>query len=76
MKQSGISRANKRVVIKVGSAVLTQNSELAIQRLHNLVDLIAKLKKENNYEVILVSSGAVAAGYTSLPLDKKLGCKV
>jgi len=62
----------KRLVIKVGSAVLTQNSELAINRLHNLVDLIAKLKKENNYEVILVSSGAVAAGYTSLPLDKKL----
>lgn len=62
----------KRVVIKVGSAVLTQDSKLAIERLHNLVDLIAKLKKENNYEIILVSSGAVAAGYTSLPLDKKL----
>lgn len=62
----------KRVVIKVGSAVLTQNNELAIDRLHNLVDLIATLKKENNYEVILVSSGAVAAGYTSVPLDKKL----
>ena len=36
----------KRVVIKVGSAVLTQDSKLAIERLHNLVDLIAKLKKE------------------------------
>ena len=62
----------KRVVIKVGSAVLTENNELAINRLHNLVDLISKLKKENKYEVILVSSGAVAAGFTSLPLDKKL----
>lgn len=62
----------KRLVIKVGSAVLTQDGKLAIDRLSNLVDLIAKLKNEKNYEVILVSSGAVAAGFTSLQLDKKL----
>ena len=60
----------KRVVVKVGSAVLTQNSELATKRLENLVEFIAQLKKR--YEVILVSSGAVAAGYTSLQLDKKI----
>ena len=60
----------KRIVIKVGSAVLRENSELALERLHNLVDLIAKLKNEKNYEVILVSSGAVAAGNTTLDLDK------
>jgi glutamate 5-kinase len=34
-----------------------------------LVELIVELKK-SDYEVILVSSGAVAAGYTQLPLDK------
>ena len=62
----------KRIVIKVGTAVLTQDGELAIERLSNLVDLIAKLKNEKNYEVILVSSGAVGAGYTSLHLDKKI----
>lgn len=60
----------RRVVIKVGSAVLTQDGTLALERLNNLVQLIAKLKNEKNYEVILVSSGAVAAGYTSLQLDK------
>lgn len=60
----------KRLVIKVGSAVLTENGKLAIDRLGNLVDLIAKLKNEKNYEVILVSSGAVAAGFTSIQLDK------
>ena len=60
----------KRLVIKVGSAVLTQEGTLAIKRLNNLVDLIAALKKQN-IEVILVSSGAVAAGFTSLKLDKK-----
>lgn len=59
----------KRVVLKVGSAVLTENSALAIERLINLVDFIAQLK--TRYEVILVTSGAVAAGYTSLQLDKK-----
>ncbi|RXJ69766.1 glutamate 5-kinase [Halarcobacter ebronensis] len=60
----------KRLVIKVGSAVLREENLLAVTRLNNLVDLIAKLKKEKDYEVILVSSGAVAAGNTKLNLDK------
>lgn len=60
----------QRVVIKVGSAVLREGTTLALQRLNNLVDLIAKLKNEKNYEVILVSSGAVAAGNTTLDLDR------
>ena len=58
----------KRIVIKVGSAVLTQNDSIALDRMRSLVDFIAKLKKE--YQVILVSSGAVAAGYTKLKLDR------
>jgi glutamate 5-kinase len=60
----------KRVVLKVGSAVLTQDGKLALERLNNLVELIALLKKQD-IEVILVSSGAVASGFTSLALDKK-----
>jgi len=58
----------KRIVIKVGSSVLTQNNEIAKERMLNLVNLIAKLRKK--YEVVLVSSGAVAAGYSALKLDK------
>lgn len=61
----------KRLVIKVGSAVLREDTNLAIDRLNNLVDLIAKLKIEKNLEIILVSSGAVAAGNTKLNLDRK-----
>jgi len=61
----------KRLVIKVGSAVLRENTTLAINRLNNLVDFIAKLKEEKNLQVILVSSGAVAAGNTILNLDRK-----
>lgn len=61
----------KRLVIKVGSAVLREEDVLAVERLNNLVDLIAKLKIEKKLEVILVSSGAVAAGNTTLNLDRK-----
>lgn len=58
----------RRIVVKVGSAVLTQNGEIALDRMRALVNFLADLKKEN--EVILVSSGAVAAGYTELKLDR------
>jgi len=35
----------------------------------NLVSLLAEARKK--YEVVLVTSGAVAAGYTALKLDRK-----
>jgi len=60
----------RRIVLKVGSAVLTQDGNLALERLENLVEFISLLQKEN--EVILVSSGAVAAGYSLLKLNKKI----
>ncbi len=58
-----------RLVIKVGSHVLTENGSVAKERMLALVELIAELKV-NDHEVILVSSGAVAAGFTQLPLDR------
>ena len=61
----------QRIVIKVGSHVLTQEGSIAKERMFALVEFIARLK-ENNYEVILVSSGAVSAGYTQLPLDRNI----
>lgn len=60
----------KRLVIKVGSAVLTEQNHIARERMQALVDFIVELREK--YEVILVSSGAVAAGYTELKLDKKI----
>ena len=59
-----------RIVVKVGSAVLTQDGVLALDRMQSLVEYLAELKKEN--EVILVSSGAVSAGYTKLKLDRSI----
>lgn len=58
-----------RLVLKVGSAVLTQDGKIAHKRLDRLVELIVELKEK--YDVILISSGAVAAGYTVLQLDRK-----
>ncbi len=58
----------KRIVIKVGSAVLTEKNQIAKKRMLNLVKLIAELR--GKYDVILVTSGAVAAGYSALRLDK------
>ncbi|PLY14057.1 glutamate 5-kinase [Sulfurimonas sp. CVO] len=59
----------KRIVIKVGTAVLTEDNNIAKERMLNLVTLIVMLKKK--YDVILVTSGAVAAGYSILKLDKR-----
>ena len=60
----------KRIVIKVGSAVLSEHNRISKDRLYALVEFIAKLK--DKYDVLLVSSGAVSAGYTELKLDKSI----
>jgi len=66
----------KRIVVKVGSSVLTEQGEIAKERMLNLVSFIVEIRKK--YEVIFVTSGAVAAGYTALKLDKRehIGKKV
>jgi glutamate 5-kinase len=61
----------KRIVIKVGSAILSENGTLAKDRILNIAQLIAKLR-ESGIDIILVSSGAVSAGYTKVQLDKRL----
>ncbi len=48
--------------------MLTQDNKIAKERMLNLVHLIAKLR--DSYQVVLVSSGAVAAGYAALRLDR------
>ena len=61
----------QRIVIKVGSHVLTENGVIAKIRMLALVELIEELKA-HKYEVILVSSGAVSAGFTQLKLDRSI----
>jgi glutamate 5-kinase len=56
----------KRIVVKIGSSSLTsRNGEISLRKLVRLVDEIALILDEG-HELILVSSGAVAAGYRKL----------
>ena len=62
----------QRIVIKVGSNVLTRaDGKLDVTRMSALVDQIAWLRKEG-YEVILVSSGAMASGRGELKVSHSL----
>lgn len=59
-------REVKRVVIKIGSSVLTAGSDVLHNEVfRNVAKNISVLKKDG-YEIIIVSSGAVAAGRKSL----------
>lgn len=62
----------KRVVVKIGSNVLTQSDgTLDTARMESLVNQVAQLHLAG-VEVILVSSGAVASGRSEMKLQKKL----
>jgi glutamate 5-kinase len=59
----------KRVVIKVGSAVLTDDNGLELNIIRNIARQVSFLQSTGR-EVILVSSGAVAAGRKRLGIVK------
>lgn len=66
-----MSRNYRRIVIKIGSNVLTQSNGLPDQeRIGKIVDQIAAIKQQG-IEVILVSSGAVAAGRSLITVSEK-----
>lgn len=57
-----MSTSAKKIVIKIGSNVLTLASGVPNkERIKNIVDQVALLKKQG-HQVVMVSSGAVAAG--------------
>ena len=61
----------KRIVVKVGTSTLThETGKLNLNRIDKLIREIADLKNQGK-EMILVSSGAIAAGLGKLGLDKK-----
>ena len=60
----------QRLVVKVGTAVLTGGGPaLDLDRMRDLARQIAALRT-SGHEVLLVSSGAIAAGRERLPLDR------
>lgn len=60
----------KRIVIKIGTSTLTyQNGSLNLRRIEALVRTISDFKNAG-HEIIVVSSGAVGAGYAKLALSE------
>ncbi len=60
----------KRVVIKIGSGVISDNNGLDLERIATICEDVHKLR-QRGYEVILVSSAAVAAGKADLGITGK-----
>jgi glutamate 5-kinase len=76
-KQTGLSEQRKtlvkrvkKIVIKIGSAVLTDNGVLHRPTITRLADDIAALKKKG-YQTVIVSSGAIASGVGKMGLSRK-----
>ncbi len=60
----------KRVIIKVGSAVVSNASGVDSERIDNIAQSIAYLR-EHNIGVVLVSSGAVSSGMAFMNIRQK-----
>lgn len=66
----GIIKNCKRIVIKIGTSTLTyQNGALNLRRIELLTRAVSDFKNAG-HEVVMVSSGAVGAGYARLNLPE------
>nr|WP_205615192.1 glutamate 5-kinase [Streptomyces harenosi] len=62
----------RRIVVKVGSSSLTTaEGGLDADRVDALVDVLAKVRSGGEREIVLVSSGAIAAGLAPLGLRRR-----
>jgi glutamate 5-kinase len=69
--RAGLAARSKRIVIKAGSRVLVDDRGCPDQvRIQQLADELAELQRQN-FEIILVTSGAIAAGVQSLGWPKR-----
>ncbi|MBX9686414.1 MAG: glutamate 5-kinase [Candidatus Obscuribacterales bacterium] len=70
-KRKEILSSAKRVVVKLGTAVLMrEEGGIALSRFYSFVEDLARLKKSGK-EVLLVTSGAIGLGVRSLGLAKR-----
>lgn len=70
-RRPGVTDA-RRVVVKVGSSSLTTAAGgLDADRVDALVDALAKVRSGGEREIVLVSSGAIAAGLAPLGLVRR-----
>lgn len=71
MDRKDVLTGAKRIVIKLGTAVLMkEEGGIALSRFYAFIEGIAGLMKQGK-EVLLVTSGAVGLGVQKLQLDKK-----
>ncbi|MFB8417884.1 glutamate 5-kinase [Streptomyces albidoflavus] len=69
--RQGVAQA-RRIVVKVGSSSLTTASGgLDADRVDALVDVLAKARSGGTREIVLVSSGAIAAGLAPLGFPRR-----
>jgi glutamate 5-kinase len=61
----------RKIIVKVGSAVLTGEDGLDLQIIEQLVDEISALRQQG-FQVVLVSSGAIASGKHRMGIPGKL----
>ncbi|MBA4394103.1 MAG: glutamate 5-kinase, partial [Desulfobacca sp.] len=69
-QRKAILKGVKKIVVKVGSAVLTENGILHLPAITRLADDIAFLRKKG-YQVTVVSSGAIASGVGKMGMSRK-----
>lgn len=60
----------KRIVIKVGSAIISNNNDVDSDKINQIASDVTYLYKQNK-EILIVSSGAVTCGMKLLKLKKK-----
>ena len=70
MRSSELIKQSKRIVVKIGSALLTdeQSGEVKQDWLRSVADNLATLQG-NGKEIVIVSSGAIALGRKSIGID-------
>jgi glutamate 5-kinase len=69
-QRKALVKGVKKIVIKIGSAVLTDNGVLHRPTITRLADDVAFLRKKG-YQTVIVSSGAIASGVGKMGLSRK-----
>jgi len=60
----------KRVVVKIGTSIITENGTISTNRISTLVhDIVAVIRR--GYEVVVVSSGSISSGAGALKRDRE-----
>jgi glutamate 5-kinase len=70
VSRKDLLRSVKRVVVKIGSGVLTADDGLNIAVIEDLTEDICSIK-EKKIEIIIVSSGAIACGLRKIGISKR-----